>query len=51
MRWTNNYYLGRITSDWRYESEIENVEADVVNITICDWFKIRMNKKVQQYRL
>lgn len=36
----NNYYLGRITSDWQYQSEIENLEADVVNIRNCDWVKI-----------
>ena len=36
----NNYYLGRITSDWQYQSEIENLEADVVNTRNCDWVKI-----------
>jgi hypothetical protein len=36
----NNYFLGRITSDWQYQSEMENLEADIVNIRNCDWVKI-----------
>lgn len=36
----NNYYLGRIIGDWKYQSEKENLDADVVNIRDCDWMKI-----------
>ena len=42
--WTRNwdgiYYLGRITSCWRYENTHENVEADVVNVRDCEWHEI-----------
>ena len=33
------YYLGRITSEWRYETEKKFVDADVVNIRSCQWYK------------
>lgn len=36
----NNYYLGRITGDWKYQSDQENLDADVINIRDCDWVKI-----------
>lgn len=39
--WTRSlngdYYIGRITSDWRYASSTENLDADVVNIRSCEW--------------
>ena len=42
--WTRNtngdYYLGRITSDWRYDASPSNRAADVVNIRSCDWKKL-----------
>ena len=42
--WTRNkngnYYLGRITSDWRYDSSPHNRAADVVNIRSCEWKKL-----------
>ena len=42
--WTRNqqglYYLGRITSAWRYLNVEEYKSADVVNIRNCEWHKI-----------
>lgn len=42
--WTRDhdgsYYLGRITSDWRYESTQEYHEADVVNVRSCEWRRV-----------
>jgi hypothetical protein len=35
--WDGVYYLGRITSDWKYQGESENRNADVVNIRECLW--------------
>lgn len=39
--WTRNpdglYYLGRITSDWRYQNTQKNRQADVVNVRKCEW--------------
>ena len=34
---SNTYYLGRVTSDWRYEGGEEYRKADVVNVRNCDW--------------
>lgn len=36
----NNYYLGRIIGNWKYQAQKENLEADIVNIRECDWVKI-----------
>lgn len=38
--WNGIYYLGRITSDWRYENTPANIQADVVNVRGCDWKRI-----------
>lgn len=42
--WTRDiqgiYYLGKITSDWRYEHSEEFKIADMVNIRSCDWYKV-----------
>jgi len=32
-----NFYLGCITSRWHYVSELENVDADLVNVCDCNW--------------
>ncbi len=41
--WTRDkqgvYYVGRITSDWRYESFEDFKTADVVNVRTCEWYK------------
>ena len=43
---SNNYYLGRIISPWRYETSIEYSDADFVNIRDCDWFEVGTEDKV-----
>jgi hypothetical protein len=34
------YYLGRVTSDWRYEPHGDFGRADVVNVRDCEWKKV-----------
>ncbi len=36
----NNYYLGRISSDWIYQSEKNNLKTDIINTRKCEWVKI-----------
>lgn len=43
---SNNYYLGRIRSPWRYETSIKYSDADFVNIRDCDWFRVGTEDKV-----
>ena len=43
---SNNYYLGRIRSPWRYDTSQECGDADFVNIRDCDWFKVGAEDKV-----
>ncbi|MFT6336458.1 MAG: hypothetical protein ACJATI_003217 [Halioglobus sp.] len=31
------YYIGRVTSDWRYDSSDDAYEADILNVRDCDW--------------
>ncbi len=42
--WTRDidgiYYLGRITSDWYYDTSKIAARADIVNVRKCDWRKI-----------
>lgn len=42
--WTRNprgeYFLGRITSNWRYARSARHLDADVVNIRRCKWFRV-----------
>lgn len=42
--WTRDnvgiYYLGRIISDWFYDTSKEASKADIVNVKKCDWKKI-----------
>ncbi len=48
--WTRDtkgeYYLGRITSDWRYDTSSECSNADIVNIRSCEWYKAGTVDKV-----
>ena len=48
--WTRDtkgeYYLGRITSDWRYDISSEYRDADMVNIRSCEWYKVGTVEKV-----
>lgn len=34
------YYIGRVTSDWRYDSSEEAHESDILNIRDCDWDEV-----------
>ncbi|MCB9447137.1 MAG: hypothetical protein H6585_02185 [Flavobacteriales bacterium] len=42
--WTRDiqgvYYIGHITSDWRYEYESHFKKADMVNVRSCNWIKV-----------
>ncbi len=42
--WTRDkqgvYYLGKITSEWRYELGNNFKKADVVNVRSCQWIKV-----------
>jgi hypothetical protein len=38
--WQGNYFLGRLTSDWYYDTSDECSKADIVNVRKCDWKKI-----------
>lgn len=42
----NNYYLGRITSNWFYQGKQENLKADIVNIRGCKWYKVGTVKSI-----
>ncbi len=48
--WTRNadgiYHLGQITGDWKYETSHKHLEADLVNIRPCIWFKVGTIDKV-----
>ncbi|MCF2501041.1 hypothetical protein [Dyadobacter chenhuakuii] len=41
-----NYYLGRITSNWRYDYSISAIEANICNIRSCEWVKVGLVDKV-----
>ncbi len=42
--WTRDragiYYVGRILSDWYYDTSPEASKADIVNVKKCDWKKV-----------
>ncbi len=42
--WTRDiqgiYYIGKITSEWRYEHSEEFKKADMVNLRSCEWLKV-----------
>jgi len=38
--WQGIYYVGRIESDWHYETTPDFAQADIVNVRKCDWQKI-----------
>lgn len=38
--WYGNYYLGKINSDWYYDTSEECSQADIINVRKCDWMKI-----------
>jgi hypothetical protein len=35
-----NYFLGRITSEWRYDFSTDAVNNDITNIRDCEWVKV-----------
>ncbi len=37
---SGNYFLGRISSEWFYDTSQSAINADIVNVRNCDWFKI-----------
>ena len=43
---SNNYYLGRIRSPWRYGTSQECADADVVNIRYCEWCRVGAEDKI-----
>lgn len=44
--WSGNYYLGRIISDWYYDTSQECKNADIINVRKCEWFKIGTEEAV-----
>jgi hypothetical protein len=44
--WHGNYFLGRITSDWFYETSQDCANADIVNVRSCDWHKVGTEEAV-----
>lgn len=46
--WTRNdnrnYFLGRITGDWRYDDSEDYANADIVNFRECKWREIEDNR-------
>jgi hypothetical protein len=41
-----NYFLGRITSEWRYDFSSEAVNNDIANVRDCEWVKVGLIDKV-----
>jgi len=38
--WHGVYYLGLVTSPWRYEIGKDYSDADIVNVVGCEWLKV-----------
>ena len=34
------YYLGRISGEWEYRDDPENLEADIINVRSCEFFLV-----------
>lgn len=41
-----NYFLGRITSEWRYDYSTDAVNNDIANIRDCEWIEVGLVDKV-----
>jgi predicted Mrr-cat superfamily restriction endonuclease len=41
-----NYFLGRITSEWRYDFSSDAVNNDIANVRDCEWVKVGIIDKV-----
>lgn len=44
--WRGNYFLGRLVSDWYYDTTLECENADIVNVRKCEWHKIGTEESV-----
>lgn len=44
--WHGNYFLGRIMSEWHYDASEECLNADIVNVRKCEWYKIGTEEAV-----
>ena len=44
--WQGNYFLGRLLSDWYYDTRPECASADIVNVRKCEWHKIGTEQAV-----
>ena len=44
--WSGNYFLGRILSDWYYDTDEDCSKADIVNVRKCEWHKIGTEEAV-----
>ena len=49
--WTRNkngeYFIGRILSDWYYETKKDNIDADTMNIRKCEWYNVGNNVPIE----
>lgn len=34
------YYLGRITGEWEYRDDVENLKADIINVRPCKLYRV-----------
>jgi hypothetical protein len=44
--WNGNYFLGRLVSDWYYDTSQECSNADIVNVRKCEWQKVGTEQAV-----
>lgn len=44
--WFGKYYLGRVKSDWHYETSHKCSTADIVNVRDCEWYYIGAEEAV-----
>ncbi|TKT94155.1 hypothetical protein [Dyadobacter frigoris] len=41
-----NYFLGRVTSEWRYDFSSDAINNDIANVRDCQWVKVGLIDKV-----
>lgn len=44
--WNGSYFIGRITSDWYYDTSPECSAADIVNVRSCEWRRVGTDEAV-----
>jgi len=44
--WSGIYFLGRIKSDWYYDTAEDCAQADIVNVRKCEWHRIGTEEAV-----